>query len=137
MRGFWISGAMALMATSALAAPRPLLPSDIFNEKTVSSPAVSPDGAWVAYAVKGLDRAADKGFTHLWMTSWDGARTIQLTSPPKESESQPKWSPDGHYLAFVSGRGDENEADQLWLLDREGGEAVKLTEGKLSVEDYA
>lgn len=137
MRGFWISGAMALMATSALAAPRPLLPSDIFNEKTVSSPAVSPDGAWVAYAVKGLDRAADKGFTHLWMTSWDGARTIQLTSTPKESESQPKWSPDGRYLAFVSGRGDENEADQLWLLDREGGEAVKLTEGKLSVEDYA
>jgi dipeptidyl aminopeptidase/acylaminoacyl peptidase len=137
MRGFWISGAIALMATSALAAPRPLAPSDIFNEKTVSSPAVSPDGASVAYAVKSLDKDADKAVTHLWMTSWDGARTIQLTSTPKESESQPKWSPDGRYLAFVSGRGDENEADQLWLLDRQGGEAVKLTEGKLSVEDYA
>jgi dipeptidyl aminopeptidase/acylaminoacyl peptidase len=137
MRGLWISGALALMASSALAASRPLLPSDIFNERTVSSPVVSPDGAWVAYAVKSLDKAADKGVTHLWMTSWDGTRTLQLTSTPKESESQPKWSPDGRYLAFVSGRGDENEADQLWLLDRQGGEAVRLTEGKLSVEDYA
>ena len=33
MRGFWISGAIALMATSALAAPRPLLPSDIFTRE--------------------------------------------------------------------------------------------------------
>ncbi len=136
MRAFWIGGAAALMAGSALAAPRTLTPADIFNEKTVAAPAVSPDGAWVAYQVKGLDREQDKGLTHIWMTSWDGARTLQLTATPKESESQPKWSPDGRYLAFVSGRGDENEADQLWLLDRAGGEARKLTEGKLSVEDY-
>lgn len=137
MRAFWIGGAAALMAGTALAAPRALTPADMFNEKTVAAPAVSPDGAWVAYQVKSLDREQDKGLTHIWMTSWDGSRTLQLTSTPKESESQPKWSPDGRYLAFVSGRGDENEADQLWLLDRAGGEARKLTEGRLSVEDYA
>ena len=137
MRAFWIGGAAALMAGSALAAPRTLTPADLFNEKMVAAPAVSPDGAWVAYQVKSLDRDQDKTLTHIWMTSWDGARTLQLTSTPKESESQPKWSPDGRYLAFISGRGDENETDQLWLLDRAGGEARKLTEGKLSVENYA
>ncbi len=147
MHRLWIGGALkltvgalttgALMAGSALAAPRPLVPADIYNERTISGATVSPDGAWVAYAVKGLDRAQDKGITHVWMTSWDGTRTLQMTASPKNSESQPRWSPDGRYLAFVSGRGDENEADQLWLLDRAGGEARKLTEGKQSVDDYA
>jgi len=142
MRRFWICGGVALatgalMASSALAAVRPLVPADIYNERILSSPSVSPDGAWVAYAVKILDRTEDKAITHVWMTSWDGARTLQMTNSPKDSESQPRWSPDGRYLAFVSGRGDENDADQLWLLDRAGGEARKLTEGKQSVDDYA
>jgi len=137
MQRFWIGGALALMAGSALAAPRPLVPADIYNERTISTPSVSPDGAWVAYVVKQLDRTEDKAITHVWMTSWDGARTVQMTASPKDSESQPRWSPDGRYLAFVSGRGDEHEADQLWLLDRAGGEARKLTEGKQSVDDYA
>jgi dipeptidyl aminopeptidase/acylaminoacyl peptidase len=137
MHRLWIGGALALMASSALAAPRPLVPDDVYNERTISTPAVSPDGAWVAYAVKGLDRAEDKAITHVWMTAWDGTRTVQMTASAKDSESQPRWSPDGRYLAFVSGRGDENEADQLWLLDRAGGEARRLTEGKSSVDDYA
>jgi dipeptidyl aminopeptidase/acylaminoacyl peptidase len=137
MHRFWIGGALALMAGSALAAPRPLVPADIYNERTLSAPSVSPDGAWVAYAVKQLDRTEDKAITHVWMTSWDGTRTVQMTASPKDSESRPRWSPDGRFLAFVSGRGDENEADQLWLLDRAGGEARKLTEGKQSVDDYA
>ncbi|CAN5710307.1 S9 family peptidase [soil metagenome] len=138
MRAIWIGAAAALvMASSSWAAPRPLAVADMFKEQTVSAPALSPDGAWVAYQVKHLEKAADKGVIHLWMTSWDGARTVQLTSTPKESETKPRWSPDGRYLAFVSSRGDEDEADQLWLLDRTGGEAMKLTQGKLSVEDYA
>ena len=139
--GFWIGGALALMASSRpWPRPAPWSPSDIYQREAPSRlPTVSPDGAWVAYAVKALDRtAADKGITHVWMTSWDGARTVQLTASPKDSESQPRWSPDGRYLAFVSGRGDENEADQLWLLDRSrAARPAKLTEGKQSVDDYA
>ncbi len=139
MRKFWIGGLLAMAAASSgqAAEPRHLVPDDIFNERAVSSPALSPDGAWVAYAVKALDKAQDKGVTHLWMTSWDGKQTVQLTSAPKESENTPRWSPDGRYLAFISGRRDDDEADQLWLLDRLGGEAQKITSGKASVEDFA
>ncbi|MCI3131537.1 alpha/beta hydrolase family protein [Phenylobacterium aquaticum] len=139
MHRIWIGGLMALAAASSghAAEPRHLTPDDIFNERAVSSPALSPDGAWVAYAVKALDKAQDKGVTHLWMTSFDGKQTVQLTSAPKESENTPRWSPDGRYLAFISGRRDDDEADQLWLLDRLGGEAQKITSGKRSVEDFA
>ena len=61
------------------------------------------------------------------MTSWDGRETVRLTSG-KDSESTPRWSPDGRFLAFLSSRRDENETSQLWLLPRGGGEAEKITE---------
>ena len=102
-------------------------------------PQPDPAGAWVAYAVGTTDVAADKGQSHIWMTSWDGARTVQLTNRAGESESSPRFSPDGHWLAFVSGRAQTapQTGDQLWLMDRAGGEGRALPGIKGSVADYA
>jgi dipeptidyl aminopeptidase/acylaminoacyl peptidase len=88
----------------------------------------------VAYSVVTVDSAKDKSDTDIWMTSWDGSQTIRLTSSP-ESESSPRWSPDGRYLAFVSGR-QEGKGGQVWLLDRRGGEAQRLTTLKGGIDDY-
>ena len=114
---------------------RPIGIQDLASFRDVSDPQISPDGAWVAYTVRRVDAKEDKNVRDLWMTSWDGAQTQRLTSG-KESESTPRWSPDGKYLAFLSDRGDENDADQLWLLPRAGGEAEKVTEFKGGVDDY-
>ncbi|HEX4852401.1 MAG TPA: S9 family peptidase, partial [Puia sp.] len=43
---------------------------------------------------------------------------------------------DGKYLSFLSSRFNAKE-NQLWLMDRRGGEAKKLTEFKAGIEDYA
>src|SRR5256885_14212498 len=67
------------------------------------------------------------------MRSWGGARTLRLPQW-KGGESTPRWSPDGRWLAFLSGR--EDEHSQLWLLDRSGGEGRKLTTFAGDVEDY-
>ena len=101
-------------------------PDDIARLHAVSDPQVDPSGTWIAYAVGGTDEATDKTTTHLWMTRWDGNGSVQLTSRAKESETTPRWSPDGRWLAFISSRADELEDDALWLLDRRGGEARKL-----------
>jgi dipeptidyl aminopeptidase/acylaminoacyl peptidase len=69
------------------------------------------------------------------MARWDGTEQVQLTFTP-ESESRPRWSPDGRYLAFLSSRQDSKRA-QVWLLNRSGGEAMKLTDVKGAVADYA
>ncbi len=69
------------------------------------------------------------------MVSWDGREHVQLTSTP-DSESRPRWSPDGKFLSFVSSRQD-SKAAQVWLLNRSGGEAVRLTDVKGGVTDYA
>ena len=92
-------------------------------------PEVSPDGKWIAYTVSSVDKEADKRDTELWMVSWDGTQNIQLTNSP-ESESSPRWSPDGKYISFTSSRPGKAKGNQVWVLDRRGGEARQLTDVK-------
>jgi len=109
---------------------------DLHRLKEVSDPQIAPDGEWVAYTVRQPDLEADRHVSDIWMASWDGAATLRLTATPKESEHTPRWSPDGRWLAFLSGRGGDGDADQLWLLDRRGGEAEKLTAVKAGISDF-
>lgn len=114
---------------------RPIRVDDLFRIRTVREPQVSPDGQWVAYVVSQLDSVKDRATSDLFMVSWDGARTVQLTWSP-EGEGAPRWSPDGRYLSFVATRGDVKTA-QVWVLDRQGGEARRLTNHKAGVGAYA
>ncbi len=139
----WLPAALALstvLAASVRAqspAKRPVEVNDLYRLRTVRDPQVSPDGQWVAYVVSTLDSAKDRGSSDLYMVSWDGGRTLQLTFTPGDGESSPRWSPDNHYLAFTSSRGGSKTGAQIWLLDRAGGEAQQLTHLKTGVADYA
>ena len=124
---------VAAQAPALAPAPRLVTVADLFRLRDVADPQLSPDGAWVAYTVTRADSAEDKQPGAVWMTSWDGSRTLRLTNS-KEGESAPRWSPDGRWLAFLSSR--EDEHTQLWLLDRSGGEGRKLTSFGGDVEDY-
>jgi dipeptidyl aminopeptidase/acylaminoacyl peptidase len=133
--------ALVLVCVPALAAAqeprRPFTPADVARIQDVSDPAISPDGEWVAYVVKSTDLKEDRRQSDVWMARWDGTRTVRLTHTTAESERAPQWSPDGRWLAFLSSRGDTNETAQLWLLDRSGGEAERVTSLKGGVTDYA
>jgi dipeptidyl aminopeptidase/acylaminoacyl peptidase len=126
----------ASLASSAFAQTdkKPFKPTDFYKIPSVSDPQVSPDGKWVAYGVSTVDTAKDKRVSHLWMQSWDGKTSIQLTHGA-EPASRARWSPDGAYLAFLSSRESKN-GSQLWLMDRRGGEAKKVTDIKGDLGDY-
>lgn len=124
---------------------KPFEPSDVHQVKDVGDIAVSPDGQWVAYRVRTTDVDKDKRPSDLFMVNWDGTETIRLTHTQDSDESSPRFSPDGKYLAFLAARSDgSDEKDkkdpkaqaQVWLLNRSGGEAQRLTELKGGVSAF-
>jgi dipeptidyl aminopeptidase/acylaminoacyl peptidase len=115
-------------AANAADAPkkRAISLDDLAKLQRVSGPVVSPDGDWVLYTVGQVDTKEDKGQSHLWMVKWDGSVHLQLTYG-KEGASSPKFSPDGRYISFMSSRPGTTKGDQVWVMDRRGGEAEQLT----------
>jgi dipeptidyl aminopeptidase/acylaminoacyl peptidase len=116
-------------------APRPLNLTDLARLRDVADPNLSPDGAWVAYTVTRVDTTTDKRDADVWMARTDGSQNLRITTNPA-SETRPRFSPDGKYLSFLSGRNEDDGNAQLWLLNRAGGEAEKVTKLKGSVSDY-
>lgn len=110
-------------------------PADFLKIKSLSDPRVSPDEKWVAYSLSEVDTAKDGRVSHLWMQSLSGNESVELTHGP-DPASNPRWSPDGRYLAFLSSRESKN-GSQVWLMDRRGGEARKLTDIKGDLGDYS
>src|SRR5215216_2425454 len=110
---------------TAQTARRPLKLDDLTRFRNVSDPQISPDGKFVAYVVGATDGKEDKSSSHIWMANIDRSNDRQITFS-NESESSPRWSPDGKYLSFTSSRPGKARGNQMWLLDRNGGEAMQL-----------
>ena len=124
-----------LFTASLFAQQRLLTVDDMHKFHDVRDVQISPDGKWVAYTVSSVDVAADKSDTDVWMSSWDSTEQLRLTSSP-EAENAPRWSPDGRYLAFLSGRPGKAKGTQIWLLNRMGGEAQQFTDFKNKLSSY-
>lgn len=130
LAAFLFLGVLPSLLTPARAADaakkRDITLDDLARLQRVSGPVVSPDGNWVAYSVSQVDTKEDKSQTHLWMVKWDGSVDLQLTYG-KEGASSPKFSPDGRYISFISSRPGPAKGDQVWVMDRRGGEAEQFT----------
>lgn len=103
--------------------------------KLVGTPRVSPDGKRVVYTISEAVTTPDRSefVTQLWLASVDTKQNIQITFNDKSS-GNPKWSPDGNWIAFTSNRKDNK--NNLYLLSANGGEAEPLTDVKSSVADF-
>lgn len=103
--------------------------------KLVGSPQVSPDGKRIVYTVNEAVMTADKSefITQIWMANTDGANAFQITFGDKSS-TNPKWSPDGNWIAFLSNR--QNNRNNLYLLRLSGGEAEQITDVKGNISNF-
>ena len=101
----------------------------------VATPRVSPDGRRVVYTVSDAVTTAERSeyVSQIWMASADGKENTRLTYADKSS-TNPKWSPDGNWIAFTSNRKDNK--NNLYLLRVSGGEAEALTDVKSGVGDF-
>ena len=105
---------------------KPLTIADLFDLRAVSDPQLSPDGQWVAYVVTEADLENNIFNSDIYLVPAEGGTPYKLTNSPKRDDT-PRWSPDGQYLAFISGRG---EGDQLHRIRAFGGQAEGLTQVK-------
>jgi dipeptidyl aminopeptidase/acylaminoacyl peptidase len=134
------SGAAAVGAldgdvAAEMSAPsrRPMTPEDITRIVWVSDPQISPDGARVAFMATTLSEERDEYLSNVWIVDATGGEPRRFTAGPKR-DREPRWSPDGRCLAFVSEREGKKKA-QLYVMPADGGEARRLTDEPNGVSD--
>ncbi len=60
---------------------------------------------------------------NIWSVKTDGSELIQITN--SGMDKNPRWSPDGTYLAFSSTRDGNSD---IYMIDKDGKQAVNLTQ---------
>jgi dipeptidyl aminopeptidase/acylaminoacyl peptidase len=121
----FLAGSVTPLIAEETSELRPIQVDDYFALKYVGSPAVSPDGKWVAFTVSGQDLEKDSRGTRIWMIPAAGGDPLPMTARGSSAWS-PRWSPDGKHLSFVASSHD-GSGSQVHTLDMRGGERVQLT----------
>jgi dipeptidyl aminopeptidase/acylaminoacyl peptidase len=114
---------LLLIASPLAAQKRAITFEDYIALKAVSDPQLSPDGKWVAYTVSTPSLEDNRNVSRVWVVEVATGKSRQLTGGPG-SDRQPRWSPDGKTLAFVSTR---DSGAQVWILPIAGGDARKVS----------
>jgi len=126
---------LALLAFTFPAwAAHPFHVEDMQRLSRVGGPRVSPDGKWVAFTVARSDVAKNRAVTNMWMIPASGGDPQQLTFGEQGFNGDPRWSPDGRYLYFISTRVDNKR--QIFRLPVTGGEAKQVTTVPTGVDAY-
>jgi dipeptidyl aminopeptidase/acylaminoacyl peptidase len=136
----------------AARAPRP---EDLYELRVPMETALSPDGRFAAFSVKSVAPGKDGYRTSLWVAPADGSAPARQLTVGSKQDMAPRWSPDGHTLAFLSDRAAVLQAGgggakpgkaeapkeggtQVWLLPfADGGEARQLTDLPKDVDGLA
>ncbi len=151
---FFCLAVLLATTSSAFADSKPKLTLDeFFNSVSYSSVAISPDGSSVVIETERSDWDQKIFRTDLWLYRGDAktGNLIQLTQSGHDSD--PKWSPDGRWIAFLSDRklssekdsdssDDKNsdsdkEVSQIYVISPAGGEAIPLTQGEEEVHTFS
>ena len=95
----------------------------VCNFKVAGDPQVSPGGDSIAYTLTTVDRDTKKEQIQIWLCNVDGSGKRQVTHQGHRN-TNPRWSPDGSTLAFVSNRGEHRSG--LYVLPLNGGDPQEV-----------
>ena len=75
MKRLLVVALVIVPGAAAAQSGRPLAIEDYYRVKTVSAPALSPDGKWVAFTVSTRTEATNADSSGVWLVASDGAAT--------------------------------------------------------------
>lgn len=122
---------ICLAAYAALAqqnsAPRKMTADDLYAMRFVGDTQISPDGRNVVFTVTTIDKEKNRYLRRIWLVPTEGGAARPFIGV-EGADSQPRWSPDGKQIAFVSARG--GNKPQIFVIETSGGEARPVTNQK-------
>lgn len=132
-----VCSALGLWAQSP---KQPISLDEFFSATSIDSARISPDGQAAVIGTSAADWKNSRYSEDLWLWRERSGKTVPLTRSGHDSD--PRWSPDGKTIAFVSTRalpGDDpgTEISRVWVIPVDGGEAVPLYREKLDVHAFA
>src|SRR5215472_6781616 len=104
------------------------------------NPKISPDGKRLVYEVQKANWDENAFERNLWIGDIVSGETHALTTA-KKSSTNPAWSPDGKWIAFLSDRPAQikdtpDGKKQLYVISTDGGEAQQVTKVESDVSDF-
>ncbi len=96
---------------------------EILSLKEIRNAVISPNGKHIAFEKVSTNWSENSFEREIWLSK-DGGEPFQLTNNPGNGSRNPKWSPDGSWIAFISKRAEHN---QIHVIRTAGGEALALT----------
>ncbi len=111
---------------------RHITAEDLYEFNLISEPQVSPDGKLAIFCLRRADKETEKVHSNLWLVPTSGKPARQFTYG-SQSDTHPRFSPDGSRIAFLSNRDDKKQL-QIYLIPLKGGEARPITDLKGTIK---
>ena len=114
-----------VMAAPATGPSRVLTGADLFNLEVATDPQIAPDGKTIVYVRRANDIMTDRTRASIWSIDVASGEQTPLVVGPG-SHGEPRWSPDGGKLAYISNDDDKGGA-QLYVRWMRTGASARIT----------
>lgn len=110
-------------------------PEQTMKMKNISTVRISPDGKKAVYAVREavMTPSRSEYVNQLYVTDISKPDSALRLTHGDRDNSNPRWSPDGKRIGFISNRDGKNN---LYILPVAGGESERITDAATGVADF-